>query len=199
MSQTNTRMVNVTLAAMTRVEYSAVVCVPDDATEEEIQELVNAMYARTDGSDFVDDPEYWERGNCYASSAEEQRNAQFQWSRSENGTMTLALFEDDQQTRSEKHVAEAAPLHVGEHPYDRDRVIQVEIEALNTALYRVADADETPDVWAVYVRHAGPPPLAEWHSDHQTLDLAVCAARVLAHQHTVDILSSGKSLDGSKM
>ncbi len=89
MNQGTTRLVTIELTAMTRVQYSASVSVPVDATDEEIDELVNAMYARTDGSDFVDDPDYWERGNCYASPAVDEPRADFQYSRCVDGAMVL--------------------------------------------------------------------------------------------------------------
>lgn len=89
MSQATTRVVTVELVAMTRVQYSASVSVPVDATDDEINDLVNAMYTRTDGSDFVGDPDYWERGNCYASASEEKSGSDFRYCRSLTGELLL--------------------------------------------------------------------------------------------------------------
>jgi len=55
--------VRVNLAAMLRVEWSAIVAVPDDA---DLEEVVERFYDEIDGGEFYQDPEYWERGMCWA-------------------------------------------------------------------------------------------------------------------------------------
>lgn len=70
-----TKLVQVQLSAMTRVEYTEVVEVPADITQEELNELVNERYRHVDGGDFISDPEYWERGTCEAVDAEESNEA----------------------------------------------------------------------------------------------------------------------------
>ena len=55
------KLVQINLAALTRVEYSAVVEVPDDI---DLDCVVEQFYDHTDGGEFWPDHEYWERGTC---------------------------------------------------------------------------------------------------------------------------------------
>jgi len=57
--------IRVKLAVLTRVEYSRVISVPDDFSENELDRLVDETYRNTDGGEYLDDPDYWEKGNCY--------------------------------------------------------------------------------------------------------------------------------------
>lgn len=61
-----TKLVEVRLAALTRVEYMEVVEVPANITQDELNALVNERYQNVDGGDFTEDSGYWERGTCYA-------------------------------------------------------------------------------------------------------------------------------------
>ena len=61
-----TKLVEVHLSALTRVEYMEVVEVPANITQEELNALVNDRYRSVDGGEYTNDPEYWERGTCYA-------------------------------------------------------------------------------------------------------------------------------------
>jgi|LNFM01.1.fsa_nt_gb hypothetical protein len=61
-----TKLVEVRLSAITRVEYMEVVEVPANITQAELDDLVNARYRQVDGGEFTSDPEYWERGTCEA-------------------------------------------------------------------------------------------------------------------------------------
>ena len=61
-----TKLVEVRLSALTRVEYMEVVEVPANITQAELDDLVNARYRQVDGGEFTSDPEYWERGTCDA-------------------------------------------------------------------------------------------------------------------------------------
>ncbi len=61
-----TKLVEVRLSALTRVEYMEVVEVPANITQAELDDLVNARYRQVDGGEFTSDPEYWERGTCEA-------------------------------------------------------------------------------------------------------------------------------------
>lgn len=70
-SRTGTKMVEVRLSALIRVEHTEVVEVPANITAEELQQLVNDRYTKVDGGDFVQDADYRERGTCYASDAEQ--------------------------------------------------------------------------------------------------------------------------------
>lgn len=61
-----TKLVEVRLSALTRVEYMEVVEVPANITQAELDDLVSARYRQVDGGEFTSDPEYWERGTCEA-------------------------------------------------------------------------------------------------------------------------------------
>ena len=75
MSASKTKVVEVRLSALTRVEYSQRIEVPADLSEHEENELVNHLYQATDGSEFNSDPDYWERGACYVEPVEGQCNS----------------------------------------------------------------------------------------------------------------------------
>lgn len=62
----STKLVEVRLAALTRVEYMEVVEVPVNITQAELDELVNARYSQVDGGEFTNDPDYWQRATCEA-------------------------------------------------------------------------------------------------------------------------------------
>ena len=62
-----TKMVQVTLGALIRMEYVETLRVPADITEGELAELGGLRYAQTDGGEFSQDPDYWERGECHAT------------------------------------------------------------------------------------------------------------------------------------
>lgn len=67
-----TKLVRVTLAAMTRVEYSEVIEVPAEITEAQLDALVDQRYDAVDGGLYVSDPEYWERSkSCRHEEAED--------------------------------------------------------------------------------------------------------------------------------
>jgi hypothetical protein len=57
--------VTITLAALTRLEYSEEVEVSDSISDNELDELVQKRYDEVDGGKYLDDPDYWERGECY--------------------------------------------------------------------------------------------------------------------------------------
>ena len=62
----------ITLAALTRVEYCKEVEVPDETTQEDLDEMVEKLWDKTCGSEFQDDPDFWERGNCYGEFEKEE-------------------------------------------------------------------------------------------------------------------------------
>lgn len=66
-----TKKVRITLAALTRVEYTEVLEVPADMSDEDLEALVDKRYDDVDGGNFVDDPDYWVRGECSFSIADE--------------------------------------------------------------------------------------------------------------------------------
>jgi hypothetical protein len=65
-----TKLVEVYLSGLTRVQYSEVVEVPADITDDELNRLVDMRYQAVDGGEFVSDARYWERGECFAVNAD---------------------------------------------------------------------------------------------------------------------------------
>lgn len=66
-----TKLVRVYLSATTRQEYSCLVQVPEefDVTIEG-DDLAFRLYRQVDGSDFVEDPEFWERRATYTEAVD---------------------------------------------------------------------------------------------------------------------------------
>jgi len=54
----------VNLGALTRVEWSAIVEVPDDMPEAEIKELADRFYDEIDGGEYWPDSDFWDKGTC---------------------------------------------------------------------------------------------------------------------------------------
>lgn len=69
--QASTKLVQIRLAALVRLEHTEVVEVPANFNKEELQQLVNRRYQDVDGGEYVSDPDYWERAHCYAATAGE--------------------------------------------------------------------------------------------------------------------------------
>jgi len=65
-----TKLVRVHLTALTLLEYTEVVEVPADITDDELDGLVQKRYDAVDGGLFVGDPHYWEKGRCFATDAD---------------------------------------------------------------------------------------------------------------------------------
>lgn len=59
-----TKNVTITLSALTRVEYTEVIAVPAEMTDDELDDLVRQRWDDVDGGLFMDDPDYWEKGSC---------------------------------------------------------------------------------------------------------------------------------------
>jgi hypothetical protein len=60
------KLVTIQLAARTRVEYCETVEVPANATQEQIDALVDCRYRAVEAVQYVSDPDYWERATCVA-------------------------------------------------------------------------------------------------------------------------------------
>jgi len=64
------------LAALTRVvcDFEKEVEVPDDVTLTEcrLREMAREEYDEVDGGDFVQDYDYWERGDCWAEVVKDE-------------------------------------------------------------------------------------------------------------------------------
>lgn len=65
-----TRAVEITLSSFVRLEYTEVIQVPGTMTDAQLDRLVSERYRDVCGSEFSQDPEYWERGDCRHSPAE---------------------------------------------------------------------------------------------------------------------------------
>lgn len=60
------KLVVVTLAALTRLQWAGGVLVPADFDVAEYEEdVVDAAYDKVDGGDYQDDPHFWDKGDCY--------------------------------------------------------------------------------------------------------------------------------------
>jgi len=65
-----TKKVKIHLAALTRQTYTEEVEVPVEFNENDLDHIVYHTYDNTDGSEFVDDQEFWEKGQCYYEEEE---------------------------------------------------------------------------------------------------------------------------------
>jgi hypothetical protein len=63
MSKQPTKLVRVTISALTRVEYTTVIEVPLDLTNGQLDDLASKVYRDSDGEEFQEDNEYWEEGS----------------------------------------------------------------------------------------------------------------------------------------
>lgn len=61
------KIIKVNLAAITRMEHTVYVEVDEDFDEHAGMgnDLAREMYDEVDAGEFQEDPEYWERGDCY--------------------------------------------------------------------------------------------------------------------------------------
>jgi hypothetical protein len=57
--------VKIYLAALTRVDYSEEIEVPDNTSDDELSDLVSRRYAEVEGGLYSDDGDYWEKGTCW--------------------------------------------------------------------------------------------------------------------------------------
>ena len=57
--------VTIHLAALVRLEYAETIEVPDDASDADLDALVEMKYDSVDGGEYRDDAEYWEQATCY--------------------------------------------------------------------------------------------------------------------------------------
>lgn len=85
-----TKLVRVTLAAMTRVEYSEVIEVPAEMTEAQLDALVDQRYNAVDGGLYVSDPEYWERSkSCGHEEIDDGEEVATATARLKNGNLIV--------------------------------------------------------------------------------------------------------------
>lgn len=57
--------IRVHLSALTRMELTEIIEVPDGTPDYELDHLVRDRWDEAESEDFVEDVEYWERGSCY--------------------------------------------------------------------------------------------------------------------------------------
>lgn len=85
MTEPTHKLVEIRLAALTRVEYTEVVEVPGDISADELNDIINRRYSAVDGSEFSSDPEYWERSTCYATDVDAREVATVKVTRQDEG------------------------------------------------------------------------------------------------------------------
>jgi hypothetical protein len=59
------KKIRIALEAETRCEFEEEVFVPEDYTNEQLDDLVQQRWQDGDGGHFTDDESYWEQGHCY--------------------------------------------------------------------------------------------------------------------------------------
>ncbi len=57
--------VRIRLAALTRMECTKEIEVPDGTSRHALDQRVTQMYDEIEGDEYTEDMEYWEKGNCY--------------------------------------------------------------------------------------------------------------------------------------
>ena len=57
--------VQIRLAALTRMEYTKEIEVPDDTPDHVLDQKLKEIYDKTDGDKYLEDFDYWERGLCH--------------------------------------------------------------------------------------------------------------------------------------
>jgi hypothetical protein len=90
-----TKLIKITLAGFTRVEYNAVVRVPLDATPREISDLARELNDDIDTGWWTDDPHYWDGAEPTVESVDEESGDEPQYvaSRDVKGQFTYAPIE----------------------------------------------------------------------------------------------------------
>lgn len=58
------KLIRIELGGLTRMEYNAYFRVPANMTNEQLDALVDTVYEDTDATEFEDDTQFWERGEC---------------------------------------------------------------------------------------------------------------------------------------
>lgn len=82
------KIVRINMSVLTRMEYSLDVEVPEDATDSELQEFSNELYDLTEGSEFTEDPDFWEKGSVWCDAdIEDLEDADKKFVRDEEGNL----------------------------------------------------------------------------------------------------------------
>ena len=69
--------IRVNLSALTRVEWSGVVEVPDDTTEAEIEELTARVCDVVSGTEYTDDVDFWDESPGYSEPTDDDESPVF--------------------------------------------------------------------------------------------------------------------------
>lgn len=93
MAEQQMKLVRISLSALMRVTHDEVVAVPVDATEKDLDDLVEHRYAEVDGGDYISDSDYWSRGTCVHKSETEGITPSLSFNWDVNGQ--LGCFEPD--------------------------------------------------------------------------------------------------------
>ncbi len=65
MNTNQTKVIRVNLAALTRLDWSRLVRVPENFNDDQLSRVVDGFYDHVDGGDYLPDNEHWERGHCW--------------------------------------------------------------------------------------------------------------------------------------
>ncbi len=94
-----TKLIELRLSAMTRIEYMEVVSVPSDITDDELNKLIDRRYDDVDMGLYSQDPDYLERSrSCYAIDSDMPNAKASLIFRRENGTFKVDQVEDQEKT-----------------------------------------------------------------------------------------------------
>ena len=63
MPEPKTKVVEIGLVAMTRLEWGATVQIPEDLSDDDRQALLEKFYDVIDGGEYTSDTDYWEKGS----------------------------------------------------------------------------------------------------------------------------------------
>lgn len=157
-SNTLTKNVRIILRELTAVEYSEVLTVPAAMSAEQLDSLVNTRYDVVDGGQYLDDAEYWERGDCRHEPAEPDDIADGDVS-IEGGLIRVAEYPVAQtditparDCGSQPAGASPALAQLQDVPTDvltralRERGLAVSVWGLEDVASLVQDDDETGDL-----------------------------------------------------
>lgn len=96
MADTPTKLVRILLGALTRVEYTTVVRVPATIRDDQLDAVVDKFYDDTDGTEFYDDNEFWDKGECRHEplAADDNTEPEFEIALDEEGDITTSRLKD---------------------------------------------------------------------------------------------------------
>lgn len=69
-AEVRTKNVRINLSAFTLVQYTEVIQVPEDISDDDLKTLADRRYEEVDGGEYVDATDYWEKGTVECVSAQ---------------------------------------------------------------------------------------------------------------------------------